>query len=69
MGSMGRRKTLNVVQLQSGGSYQGRSSNNLCTREFLENKYDEAVSEIRPTTLYADTTAYHVGRIKRLFEE
>jgi len=66
---MGRRKTFGEAQLQSGGFYQGRSSNNLCTREFLEKKFDKAVSEIRPTTLYADTTTYHVDRIKRLFEE
>ena len=66
---MGRRKTLHVVELQSGVSYHERTSNNLCTREFLEKKYDEAVSEVRPSTLYADTTTYHVDRIKSLFEE
>jgi hypothetical protein len=66
---MGRRKTFATVQLESGGSYQGRSSDNLCTREFLEKKQDEAVSEIRPTTLYEDTTTYHINRIERLFKE
>jgi hypothetical protein len=65
----GRRKILNVVHLQSGGSYQGRSSNNPYTREFLKKKYDEVVSKIPPTTFYADTTTYHVDRIKRLFKE
>lgn len=66
---MGRRKALRVVQLQSGGSYEERSSNNLCTQEFLQKKYDEALSETRPTTLYADSTTYHLERIERLFKE
>jgi hypothetical protein len=66
---MGRRKTFSEVPLLSGGSYQGRSSNGICTREFLEKKYKEALSAVRPTTLYAETTIYHVDRITRLFEE
>lgn len=66
---MGRRKKLVVVNLRSGDSYSGRTTSNLCTREFLESKYDEALSETRPTTLYADNTIYHVERIQRLFEE
>lgn len=60
---MGRRKILNVLPLQSGGSYQARSSNNLLTREFLKKKYDEAAKEIRPTTLYEVNTAYYIDRI------
>lgn len=66
---MGRRKTSCVVQLPSGDSYEGRSSTNLCTREFLQQKLDKAVLEPRPTTLYADTTIFHVDRIKGLFTE
>jgi hypothetical protein len=64
---MGRRKAPCVVQLKSGGFYERRSSTNLCPREFFQNKFDEAVLETRPTTLYADTTIYHVNRIKGLF--
>jgi hypothetical protein len=66
---MGRRKIFNTVHLPSGASCQGRSSNNLCTREFLEKKYDDAVSEIRFTISYADIISYHIDRVKRLFEE
>ena len=66
---MGRRKTFNVVQLQSGGSYQGRSSNSLCTREFLPGKHDAAITETRPTTLRVDSTTYHVKHTEGLFQE
>ena len=66
---MGRRKALRTIQLQSGGSYKGRSSIDLCTREFLQQKYDQAITAPRPTTLYADTTMYHVNRIENLFTE
>jgi len=58
-----------TVNLRSGDSYSGRTVNNVCTKEFLENKYDEALSETRPTTLYAENTIYYVERIQRLFEE
>jgi hypothetical protein len=53
---MGRRK----ASVQSGGSP---------TREFLQKRYTEALSETRPTTLYAESTTYHVKRIERLFKE
>lgn len=33
---MGRRKIPRVVQLLSGGTYEGWSSANLCTWEFLQ---------------------------------
>jgi hypothetical protein len=66
---MGRRMAPCVVQLESGGSHEGRSSNSLCLREFLQNKFDEAALETRPTTLDADTTIYHVDHIKGLFTE
>ena len=54
---MGRRK----ASVQSGGSSS--------TREFLQKRYTEALSETRPTTLYAESTTYHVKRIERLFKE
>jgi hypothetical protein len=66
---MGRRKTFKTVHLPSGASCQGLSSTDLCTREFLEEKYNQAASEIRPATFYEDTTTYHINRIKRLFKE
>jgi hypothetical protein len=66
---MGRRKALCTVPLQSGGSYDGWSSTDLCSRDFLQQKYDQALSDPRPTTLYADTTTYHVKRIESLFTE
>jgi hypothetical protein len=66
---MGRRKALRTIQLQSGGSYKGRSSTDLCSREFLQQKYDQAISAPHPTTLYADSTMYHVNRIENLFTE
>jgi len=66
---MGRRKAACVVQLPSGASYEGRSSSNVCDKELLQQKFDQAVQETRPTTFYAETTVYHVDRIKRLFEE
>lgn len=66
---MGRRKIPHVVKLNSGESYLGRSSANLCPRDFLEGKYQEALGAIRPVTLYADSTLHHVDRIRALFEE
>jgi hypothetical protein len=66
---MPRRKKLTLVNLRSGDAYTGRTASNVCTQEFLEDKYDEALLESRPTTLYADKTIYHVERIQRLFEE
>ncbi|KAK4934372.1 hypothetical protein LTR10_024348 [Elasticomyces elasticus] len=66
---MPRRKKSTVVNLRSGESYSGRTASNVCPRDLLEQKYDEALSETRPTTLYAENTVYHVERIQRLFEE
>jgi hypothetical protein len=66
---MGRRKIPQVVNLDSGESYLGRSAANVCSRDFLEGKYQEALSAVRPVTLYADSTLHHVNRIRALFEE
>jgi hypothetical protein len=66
---MGRRKTACVVQLPSEDSYESRSSTNLCSREFLQQKFNQAALERRPTTLYEGTTLYHIDRIKGLFTE
>ncbi|KIV81298.1 hypothetical protein PV11_03493 [Exophiala sideris] len=66
---MPRRKKSTVVNLRSGESYSGRTASNVCPRDLLEQKYDEALSETRPTTLYAENTIYHVERIQRLFKE
>lgn len=67
--TIGRQKARCVILLQSEGSYEGWSSANVCTREFLQQKYDQAVSQPHLTKLYADTTIYHVNRIKDLFLE
>jgi len=64
---MGRRKVPCVVQLQSAGTYEGQTPENVCSLELLQQKYDQAVAEPDPTRLYEDTTIYHVERIKRLF--
>jgi hypothetical protein len=66
---MGRQKTLCTVQLQSAGTYKGWSSTDLCSRDFLQQKYDQALSELRSTTLYAETTVSHLNRIANLFTE
>ena len=66
---MPRHKKLTTVNLSSGVSYSSHSISHVCTREFLDHKYHEALSETRPTTLYAENTIYHVERIQRLFEE
>ena len=66
---MGRRKMPHVVKLDSGESYLGRSSANLCPQDFLDGKYQEALAAVRPVTLYADSTLHHVDRIRGLFEE
>jgi hypothetical protein len=66
---MPRRTKLTRVGLSSGGSYSSHTVNQVCTREFLDHKYHEALSETRPTTLYAEKTIYHVERIQRLFKE
>jgi hypothetical protein len=66
---MGRRKAAAcVVKLSCGASYQG-STPNVCSKEFLQEKFNEAVLGAHPTTLYANTTVYQVDRIKSLFEE
>ena len=67
--SMPRRKRTTTVQLPSGDTYAGHTDQHVCTRRFLEDKYDEALSQNRPTTLYAEKTIYHVERLQRLFEE
>jgi hypothetical protein len=67
--AMPRRKKSTVVNLRSGELYSGRTANNVCPRDLLEQKYNEALSETRPTTLYAENTIYHVERNLRLFEE
>ncbi|KAL6240254.1 hypothetical protein RBB50_012849 [Rhinocladiella similis] len=66
---MPRRKKLTTVNLSSGGSYSSHTTEDVCTLDDLARKYEEALSETRPTTLYAPNTIYHVERIQRLFEE
>lgn len=66
---MGRWKIPYIVKLDSSELYLGRSSTNLYPRDFLESKYEEAIAAVRPVTLYADSTLYHVDRIRALFEE
>ncbi|KAJ9607050.1 hypothetical protein H2200_008122 [Cladophialophora chaetospira] len=66
---MPRRKKTIAVHLPSGDTYAGHTDQHVCTRRYLEDKYDEALSQTRPTTLYAEKTIYHVERIQRLFEE
>ncbi|KIW36296.1 hypothetical protein, variant 3 [Exophiala oligosperma] len=66
---MPRRKKLTTVNLSSGDSYFSHTSEDVCTLDGLARKYEEALSETRPTTLYAPNTIYHVERIQRLFEE
>ncbi|KAJ9601853.1 hypothetical protein H2200_013662 [Cladophialophora chaetospira] len=66
---MPRRKKTTTVHLPSGDHYAGHTDQDVCTRRFLEDKYDEALSQNRPTTLYADKIVYHVERLQRLFEE
>jgi hypothetical protein len=58
-----------VINIGPGDSYPGRTASNVCPRDLLAQKYYEALSETRPTTLYAENTIYHVERIQRLFEE
>ncbi|OQV11319.1 hypothetical protein CLAIMM_15173 [Cladophialophora immunda] len=66
---MGRRKALQTLQLQSGLSLLGESSDNICTQEWLNDIYRQAQSEIRPVRLYATTTEHQINRIKGLFEQ
>ncbi|QKX63180.1 uncharacterized protein TRUGW13939_10349 [Talaromyces rugulosus] len=66
---MGRRKALCTIPLQSGGSYESLSSIDICTKDFLQQKYDQSLSEPHQTTLYADTTIGHINRIETLFTE
>jgi hypothetical protein len=66
---MGRRKVLGTVTLQSGGSYTGWSDAGVCSLEFLQQKYDQALTETRATTLYADTTKCHIERMEKLWTE
>ncbi|KAK5312400.1 hypothetical protein LTR93_011344 [Exophiala xenobiotica] len=42
--AMPRRKKLTVVNLRLGESYSGRTASNVCPRDLLEQKYDEALS-------------------------
>ncbi|KAJ9601862.1 hypothetical protein H2200_013635 [Cladophialophora chaetospira] len=65
---MGRRKTLQTLQLASGVAFLGESSDNLCTQERLNDIYNQALSQVRPTTLYAVSTEYQIDRIKGHFE-
>lgn len=66
---MPRRKKLTTVNLSSGGSYSSHTTDDVCTLDVLARKYEEALLETRPTTLYAPNTIYHVDRLQRLFEE
>ena len=66
---MPRRKRTTTVHLPSGDTYAGHTDQHVCTRRYLEDKYEEALSQTRPTTLYAEKTIYHVERLQRLFEE
>ncbi|KAJ9609280.1 hypothetical protein H2204_015587 [Knufia peltigerae] len=66
---MPRRKKLITVNLSSGGLYSSHTTDDVCTLDVLARKYEEALLETRPTTLYAPNTIYHVDRLQRLFEE
>jgi hypothetical protein len=66
---MGRRKVLGTVTLQSGGSYTGWSAAGVCSREILQQKYDQALTQTRAITLYAETTECHIKRMEKLFTE
>jgi hypothetical protein len=66
---MGRRKILETVTLQSGGSYTGWSASGVCSRELLQQKYDQALTETHATTLYAETTECHIKRMEKLWTE
>ncbi|QGA17395.1 hypothetical protein EYB26_005066 [Talaromyces marneffei] len=66
---MGRRKILGTVTLQSGGSYTGWSASGVCSREVLQQKFDQALTETRATTLYAETTKCHIERMEKFWTE
>jgi hypothetical protein len=66
---MGRRKILGTVTLQSGGSYTGWSASGVCSREVLQQKFDQALTETRATTLYAETTKCHIERLEKFWTE
>jgi hypothetical protein len=66
---MGRRKILETVTLQSGGSYTGWSASGVCSREVLQQKFDQALTETRATTLYAETTECHIKRMEKFWTE
>lgn len=66
---MGRRKIPQVVQLPSGDLYLGRSDQDVCTREYLEEKLQVSLSASRPATLYALSTLNQIDRLEALFKE
>lgn len=60
---MPRQKKLITINLSSGGSYFSYTSDNVYTLNNLTRKYEKALLETHPITLYAPNTIYHVKRI------
>ena len=58
-----------MIQLPFEVFYEGRSFFNVCDKKLLQQKFDQAIQKTRPITFYAETTVYHIDRIKHLFEE
>ncbi|KAE8547697.1 hypothetical protein EYB25_009490 [Talaromyces marneffei] len=52
-----------------GGSYTGWSASGVCSREVLQQKFDQALTETRATTLYAETTKCHIERMEKFWTE
>lgn len=66
---MGRRKILGTVTLQLEGLYIGWSASGVCSREVLQQKFDQALTETRATTLYAEITKCHIERMEKFWTE